>query len=397
MNKCYGGIILPLLIAGSALSASAQRSDYFKARELQASPKVKAVLTNARAEIARKNLSFSVANTSVSGRNADSVTGFKMISQDEYKKLRELRRIKGHPVYKPKLSPSYVNASKLDLRDFHLVTPVRSQACGNCWTYSTIGSIESNFLLTNYKDSYSDTDPNSPTLLDLAEQQMLSCSGAGDCNGGWMSGVLNWLESSSTAVSREIQNPDKGWAGITCPNINSAANNDYRVIDWDFIATSDDNWAVPTVAQIKNAIVHHGAVTAAFIASKADFDAFFMNYEDGVYNQPYSSEFGNTIPRIFHAITIIGWDDSKQAWLFKNSWGPGWGNNGYGWMGYNSSMIGLGATWVETKKLNNSIIFNPDLIKMKPKLRFKSEQLVVPRVDVNQIDNKKLNVKPIRQ
>ncbi|HEX2629168.1 MAG TPA: C1 family peptidase [Chitinophagaceae bacterium] len=395
MNKCYRGILLLLLIAGSALTASAQRSDYFKARELQASPIVKAALTNARAEIARRKLTISVANTSVSGRNADSITGFKMISDAEYKKLRELRRIKGHPVYKPKLSPSYATASKLDLRDFHLVTPVRAQACGNCWTYSTLGSMESNFLLTNYKDSYSETDPNSPALLDLAEQQMLSCSGAGDCNGGWMSGVLNWLESSSTSVSRETQNPDKGWAGVTCGNINSAANNDYRVVDWDFIATSDDNWAVPTVQQIKDAIVHHGAVTAAFIASKADFNAFFTNYEDGVYNMPYSTEFGNTIPRIFHAITIIGWDDTKQAWLFKNSWGPGWGNNGYGWMGYNSSKIGLGATWVETKKLNNAIIFNPELIKVKPRIRFKSEQLIIPKM--NQVDPKKLNVQPVRQ
>lgn len=397
MNKRYGGILLPLLIAGSALTASAQRSEYFKAREFQASPKVKTILTNARAQIARDRLTFTVANTSVSGRNADSVTGFKMITQAEYKKLRDLRKLKGHPVYKPKLSPSYATASKLDLRDFHLVTPVRSQACGNCWTYSTIGSIESNFLLTNYKASYSDTDPNSPALLDLAEQQMLSCSGAGDCGGGWMSGVLNWLESSSTSVSRETLNPDKGWAGPSCGNINAAANNDYRVIDWDFIATSDDDWAVPTVAQIKDAIVHHGAITAAFIASKADFDAFFMNYEDGVYNQPYNSQFGVTIPRIFHAITIIGWDDTKQAWLFKNSWGPGWGNNGYGWMGYNSSKIGLGATWVETKKLNNTILFNPNLIKMQPKLRFKAEQLMIPKLEVNQIDKNKLQVKPVRQ
>lgn len=35
-----------------------------------------------------------------------------------------------------------------------------------------------------------------------------------------------------------------------------------------------------------------------------------------------------------HAVTIIGWDDSKQAFLIKNSWGTGWGQHGNFWMPY---------------------------------------------------------------
>lgn len=35
-----------------------------------------------------------------------------------------------------------------------------------------------------------------------------------------------------------------------------------------------------------------------------------------------------------HAVTIIGWDDSKKCFLIQNSWGTSWGNAGKFWMPY---------------------------------------------------------------
>jgi hypothetical protein len=35
-----------------------------------------------------------------------------------------------------------------------------------------------------------------------------------------------------------------------------------------------------------------------------------------------------------HAVTIIGYDDAKQAFLIQNSWGPSWGCNGRLWVDY---------------------------------------------------------------
>ena len=32
-----------------------------------------------------------------------------------------------------------------------------------------------------------------------------------------------------------------------------------------------------------------------------------------------------------HDVCIVGYDDSKGRWKFKNSWGVGWGVDGYGW------------------------------------------------------------------
>ena len=35
-----------------------------------------------------------------------------------------------------------------------------------------------------------------------------------------------------------------------------------------------------------------------------------------------------------HAQVIVGYDDNKQRWIVKNSWGTGWGDNGYGHVPY---------------------------------------------------------------
>ncbi|WP_261511782.1 C1 family peptidase [Chryseobacterium paludis] len=35
-----------------------------------------------------------------------------------------------------------------------------------------------------------------------------------------------------------------------------------------------------------------------------------------------------------HAVCVIGYDDNKQAFKVQNSWGAGWGSNGYFWIDY---------------------------------------------------------------
>lgn len=58
-----------------------------------------------------------------------------------------------------------------------------------------------------------------------------------------------------------------------------------------------------------------------------------------------------------HAIVVAGYDDTMEitntnngqkttgAFLIRNSWGTGWGNNGYGWLPYKFVLEGLATDW----------------------------------------------------
>ncbi len=69
-----------------------------------------------------------------------------------------------------------------------------------------------------------------------------------------------------------------------------------------------------------------------------DFFDFWNRISPGaVYRQSGGSRSGG------HAVLLIGWDDGKQAWLCKNSWGESGGPNGDGtfWIAYSGHANGL--------------------------------------------------------
>lgn len=68
------------------------------------------------------------------------------------------------------------------------------------------------------------------------------------------------------------------------------------------------------------------------------FDVYqdFFGFGTGVYHRstsPSNTEVGG------HFMLVVGYDDSRKAWLVKNSWGTAWGEAGYGWIGYGESGI----------------------------------------------------------
>jgi|GEM_PF-6005791 len=61
----------------------------------------------------------------------------------------------------------------------------------------------------------------------------------------------------------------------------------------------------------------------------------FVYYKGGVYTGSgnYLIEDGQYVG---HAMAVVGYDNSKNAYHIINSWGTGWGENGYMWINYKS-------------------------------------------------------------
>lgn len=106
-----------------------------------------------------------------------------------------------------------------------------------------------------------------------------------------------------------------------------------KAASWDYVSSPPD--AVPTVEELKTALVRHGP-----LAMPIYYDDCLAAYRGGVFNEKDSGP-------INHVVLLVGWDDKKGAWLIKNSWGEKWGEKGYGWIKYGSNNIGSFAAWID--------------------------------------------------
>ncbi len=211
--------------------------------------------------------------------------------------------------------------SRIDWRniDGHsYVTGVRNQgACGSCWAFGGIAALESRIKITA-------GDPDEE--LDLSEQYLLSCS-PGGCSGYSLYGTANFLQQQGT-VTEECM-PYRANDGIACGTVCSDAQYKFRrVSDW--------HWTYG-VNNIKAAL-QNGPVYVAF-----EVFSDFYDYTGGVYRHVYGRSEG------WHAVSIVGYDDSLEAWVVKNSWGESWGEDGYFWIAYGQCHID-----------DQAIIFTPD-------------------------------------
>lgn len=208
----------------------------------------------------------------------------------------------------------------LDWRSYNglnYVTPVRNQGnCGSCWAFAAAGTLEA---VTNIKNATPGYD------LNLAEQILLSCSGAGSCSGGYTSAASNYIRD--TGLPFEAVYPYTATNG-TCPLSTDWKATAYRIGSWAYVTTSS-----PTVDTIKNALATYGPL-ATQMAVYTDFDY----YRSGVYSYTTGTYRG------LHAVLIIGYDDVNQCFIVKNSWGTGWGEAGFFRIAYSelNSVINFG-------------------------------------------------------
>ena len=331
--------------ASKKASQVSKTAQVYLQREQSAPPEIKKTLATLRSQVEEKKLTFSIGYTRALDKKLETLAGTRApanlgamaekqnaIAAKMLKVDRSARDefVKAHPRLLPELkylniaAPCTANAS-FDWRKSGKVTPIRDQdGCGSCWAFGAMGAYEGSYLIRN------------GVAVDTSEQHVLNCSGAGSCGGGWHAGVFDWMikTGNTTEVSDPYTANDK-----PCK---TGVSTSYRAIAWGYVK---GDGGIPTVDAMKAALCQYGPLTVAVYATP-----LFQGYTGGVFNE------ADTSHGINHDITLIGWDDSKHAWLIKNSWGPYWGETGgfgsergYMWIDYNSNNIGYGAAWVQAQ------------------------------------------------
>lgn len=216
-----------------------------------------------------------------------------------------------------------------DWRTKGIVPDVRDQGgCGSCWAFGTVGIMESALKKAG------------GPLTDLSEQFLVSCNEDGwGCSGGLTAHHYHYdtLAKNQTKVGAVLESAKPYTA--TNGTCSVAYDHPYKLKNWQFV--TGDEWTVPSVTAIKNAIYTYGPITSGVCVGSG-----FYGYTGGVFSG--DDDCGGYTN---HQIILVGWDDATGSWILRNSWGSYWGENGYMRIKYHTpldphSRVGEGTSWV---------------------------------------------------
>jgi C1A family cysteine protease len=209
--------------------------------------------------------------------------------------------------------------ARLDLRESGFITAVKDQgACGSCVAFGTIAAAEGTLRVAR----------NDPDLdVDYAEAHLFYCAArdqgrrCGGAHGGW------WVEPALD-VLREQGAPDEACYPYTAGDQDCRA----RCTDWTTRATRITGWRSVTDPSMMCEWLATGGPLVTCLSVYEDFFA----YRQGVYRHVAGELVGG------HCVCVVGFDTTERYWIAKNSWGAGWGEDGFFRIGF--GQVGIDAT-----------------------------------------------------
>lgn len=247
--------------------------------------------------------------------------GYKPLPPEKAKALHD-EAFKRHGYLMRRLAKNVTPPAVYDNVTLGFVGPVVDQGqCGDCYGVSSSDAETGAFI----KAGWGKADGS----FKISDQYGLDCGAyEGGCNGGDEAQVIDVMKSkgfpaekwvdSATGNKMSDYGPYKGSPG-SC-QLKSGAKL-WQLKDWGYVA-GDQGSGPATLDEYKAALMTYGQLSIALDASSFD------NYNGGVI-----ARLGNSVD---HAITCVGWDDTKKALHCRNNWGTSWGEQGYCWISYDT-------------------------------------------------------------
>ena len=251
------------------------------------------------------------------------------------------------PEYAETLDRGNASSSYYNLAKEGRVSDVRNQnPWGTCWAHAALASAESNMITKGYANTtvdYSEahlawfgTGPgpsstSDPLYGDSRGSDSMTAADAYDAGGLWYDSIGALSRWSGAELESVV--PYSVALSSKAPAESTRYDSYATLVNATVYDDSD-------VAGIKNCLVNNGAMQVSYLHSNSYYNSSTSAY--------YCNQSGTN-----HAVTLVGWDDnyavsnfrsdcrpsSKGAWIIKNSWGSGWGDDGYFYISYEDASI----------------------------------------------------------
>lgn len=195
---------------------------------------------------------------------------------------------------------------EFDWRDKGVITPVMSQGCGDCYLHAGVSAFESHYALR----------VPGAKLTQFSRQDLLNCYyGGNSCEGGDCTSV--WDLILRRGIELEVDEP-YGGKNVTCRE--EGPKKTFPIADLPTLQYCDAI-LVNNNDELKTLLLRYGPLKASIYTPPIPAGLVGpMNDQCVLPDNAYQN----------HQVFITGWD--KTYWHIKNSWGTGWGVDGYFYM-----------------------------------------------------------------